>query len=212
MYFSPNLRLRRRRELIILRSSHRMQFTSGAIVKLVVFTIVANMGAVVALPEPNSLASRQGGVINCLSVPCNTTDGCCGDDICTVVGLPDSTSDGVSFRNLSKLQRGTAPTLKTDALHVPYMSGLLIPRGAVFFIGLHLSPLRRHMLGDCPMLPRHAQHQVHLPASLGRDCWGECLSPAFPGSCVLAYVPIANVLLTHSGLISWQVCVPQTIY
>ncbi|KAM5541684.1 hypothetical protein V8D89_002884 [Ganoderma adspersum] len=72
-----------------------MQLTFGTIVKLTVFAIVANMDAVVALPEPNGLAARQGGVINCLAEPCNTTDGCCGNASCTGVSLPGSTFDGV---------------------------------------------------------------------------------------------------------------------
>ena len=86
-------------------------------VKLVVFTIVANMGAVVALPEPNGLAARQGGVINCLSLPCNTTDGCCGNELCTVVSLPDSTSDGVSFRDLA--DASTGPRADVEDVYPP---------------------------------------------------------------------------------------------
>ena len=57
-----------------------MQFTFNALVKLAVFSVVANTVAAVSLPEPVGLEARQTNS-QCLLNLCNpgaATAGCCG--------------------------------------------------------------------------------------------------------------------------------------
>ena len=90
----------------MLRSPRRMQLAFYPLLKLAVFSVMANTVAAVSLPEPVGLEARQTNS-QCLLNLCNpgaATTGCCANSTCSGVSLL-GLSIGVSLRNYPPAQR-----------------------------------------------------------------------------------------------------------